>query len=382
MPPKLDTVVDIKKYLKQLNIEFNSRGNKQYLLSLVPEDSQKPPSPDKVPIKRKPIGQGVIAVKCFSRLFIVVQDTDETERDVDCYGHPGNSKLSLPTCRNFVFEKSTGTSNEYNFKSVFLPFLRQDKGNWIHKDGNLDLKSNIVPSLIKYISTKMCGSSKNCQSDIKVFLKEFINRFGCWRQLQLSAALAQPGELWTIVPVAIYLREFALTHNWYSPIDLPDIASDQKKLATYIQANPEFDLDVSDLKKKYGTGNMVVNIIIILKNKIMANIARMPEIISTRDFIQNLVESGRILDDAHFEGGFFYIRNTVMGQINYNPIVCNNIEKVGDWIEVNEWLSTNGALCKDKDASKPKTKELPKSEKSKSAVANLSDGEKFSDWWL
>lgn len=413
MPPKLDTVADIKGYLKQLNIKFDSKGNKKYLLSLVPEDSQKPPSPDEVvPSKRKPVdvpdkvqskrtpkadvpvkvtpkvagGQRVIALKCFSRLFIVVQDTEETEYDVDCYGHLGNAKLSLPTCRNFVFEKSTGKSNVFNFKSVCLPFLRQDKSGWIHKDGNLDKKSHILSSLINYISPKMRGEHLKCQSDIKSFLKEFINRFGCWRQLQLSAALAQPGELWIIVPVARYLREFALTYNWCNPIDL-DIERDQKKLDAYIEGNPEFDLDVSDLKKKYGTTNMIVNMITILKNRIKANMVRMPEIRSTREFIQNLAESGRILDVADVEGGFFYKRNTDMRPIIYDPIVCNNIETVKDWMEVNVWLRDNGALCKEKDAptekgSSKSEKSESKSEKSESAAANLSDGEKFSGWWV
>jgi len=392
MPPKLDTVRDIKEYLKQLNIKFDSKGNKKYLLSLVPEDSQKPPSPDEVvPDKRKPKadvlvkvtpkvagGQRVIAVKCFSRLFIVVQDTEETERDIDCYGHLGNAKLSLSTCRNFVFEKSTGKSNVFNFKSVCLPFLRQDKSGWIHKDGNIKHQPTILFYLEKYISDKMRGISENCQSDIKLFLKEFIDRFGCWRQVQLSAALAQPGELWTVVPVARYLREFALTYNWLS-WNLPDIESDQKKLETYLKDNEEFDLDVSILRKKYAYTNQVVNVIINLKNKIKANMPLMPEIISTREFIKNLAESGRILDGV--DGiGFFYKRNTAMRPIIYDPIVCNNIETVRDWMQVNDWLSDNGALCKDKDA--PIEKGSSKSKKSESAAANLSDGEKFSGWWV
>jgi len=406
MPPKLDTVRDIKEYLKQLNIKFDSKGNKKYLLSLVPEDSQKPLSPDEVvPDKRKPVdvpdkvqskrkpkadvpvkvtpkvagGQRVIAVKCFSRLFIVVQDTEETERDIDCYGHLGNAKLSLSTCSNFAFEKSTGKSNKYNFKSVCLPFLRQDKSGWIHKDGNIKHQPTILFYLEKYISDKMRGISEKCQSDTKLFLKEFIDRFGCWRQVQLSAALAQPGELWTVVPVARYLREFALTYNWLS-WNLPDIESDQKKLETYLKDNEEFDLDVSILRKKYAYTNPVVNVIINLKNKIKANMPLMPEIISTREFIQNLADSGRILDGADVEGGFFYKRNTDMRPIIYDPIVCNNIETVRDWMEVNDWLRDNGALCKDKDA--PTEKGSSKSEKSESVVANLSDDGKFSGWWV
>lgn len=342
------TIVEIQELLKDKGIKFKKGLKKQHYLDLL----------DSMVEMGAP--QRVLEMRCSKRLLIIVEDSDEQERNTDCFGYPTN-------CTNFAFEKSTGTSNKYNFKSVYMPIKRQDSDGWLNKHGGMggpksrELMMSILGTVIK---SDLCGLNKDkCKSfnDVDKFLFEFIDRFGCWRQLQLSAALAKPGELWNIVPAAISLKKFAMSHNWCGKTSTDQIDKDARsKLMAYPESFRTVDLDyltkivinpekhlsnMPELRKDikdYTEGKVIAQKVKILRKYVEET---EPQIIRDRAFIDALDYSNRIVSPINYLG-FFYKRLNTMNDIDYTIDVdytkCT-IEESGD--VVNQWLESSHALC-------------------------------------
>jgi hypothetical protein len=181
--------------------------------------------------------ESVLAVVRFAHRYIVIVKGPETEIDslpgVSDYNTPF---LSLPgpprPCKNMAFELSTGTSNVYNFPGVFLPILRVDANSWLHKDQGLgghqpsfirDRREHSIPVavLYNYVLSKLHveGHDEECMKRAIIFLDQFIDRFGTWKQLQVSASFG--GILWDNYKVTRYLREFVLTYNFMPRVSDP-----------------------------------------------------------------------------------------------------------------------------------------------------------------
>ena len=116
-----------------------------------------------------------------------------------------------PVKQSFAFEYSTGTSNRgENFPNIFLPIMNINAHkNYIEKAANLDLivKDELIEVILPQIIDK-------CKDNAMIHLEYFLKRFGCWKQLQISAALG--GETWETFEHFKILREFALTHDFIS----------------------------------------------------------------------------------------------------------------------------------------------------------------------
>lgn len=120
-------------------------------------------------------------------------------------------------CRRIPFFISTGTSNIMNFPGMLLPFLSlTNTMGWLRKDHSRDVREgqafytpnyyalhNFIMHAIKHDDEKDYIRS----SDL---LSEFLSRFGCWDQIQVSASFSAP--LWDHKVFAA-LRRIALTHN-------------------------------------------------------------------------------------------------------------------------------------------------------------------------
>lgn len=125
-------------------------------------------------------------------------------------------------CSNQAYYLSSGTSNTKevgNFQGVFFPFLRiqteaidpYPKG-WIYKYTLGGTKSRtmdeVIESLQKYPEFK--GIS---EQDITL-LRNFINKFASWWQIQQSASLiANQASSWLIFPILQKLRIFCLAYD-------------------------------------------------------------------------------------------------------------------------------------------------------------------------
>ena len=388
MPPKKKelTIREMQEKLDELSIVYELKKLRQYYVNLLAEvDLPKVDLQDQKDINIKVSVPKVLSLRLFQRLLIIVQDTEEQERDMDCYGHPGNKK-QLQTCNNFAFEKSTGVSNKYNFKTVWLPILRQDADTWLHKDGGLGslFNSHLLSTLIKYIQGKLCEKKDRCFVEIALFLKEFLSRFGCWRQLQISAALSKKDELWNIIPTCIVLKDFVLNYNWCEPLDIDLNLDAENKIKNILKSNPELNVDIKELTNLIGKGKGTPVISTLRQLKIYVENSK--GIQENIDFIKKLDESGRLFEGKNTSArrGFFYKQLNTMGSILYNLedyVDCKDVGKCS--ATVNKWLSDNKALCKDQNAL-VKNKEDTSIKTSIQVVDKQKDDEKekFSGWFF
>ena len=62
------------------------------------------------------------------------------------------------------------------------------------------------------------GHGPECLKESFVFVNEFISRFGCWKQLQISACLSdkENKDVWNGTSAGNILREIVVSYNWYS----------------------------------------------------------------------------------------------------------------------------------------------------------------------
>ena len=117
--------------------------------------------------------------------------------------------LNYPVNQSFAFEYSTGTSNiGENFPTTFLPIMYIDGvGRYLNKARGLDedigeyiIETIILPYIIE-----------ECKNNAREHLLYFLKRFGCWKQLQISAAIG--GEAWDTYKHLTLLQRFAFTHD-------------------------------------------------------------------------------------------------------------------------------------------------------------------------
>lgn len=117
--------------------------------------------------------------------------------------------------QSFAFEYSTGTSNlGENFPNTFLPIMHiETVGRYLQKSGGLEkiILDKINEEILEHIINE-------CRENAKKHLYYFIKRFGCWKELQISAALG--GETWDTFQHFINLRIFALSHDYINDINL------------------------------------------------------------------------------------------------------------------------------------------------------------------
>jgi hypothetical protein len=166
-----------------------------------------------------------------SELDYVNHDTDITFQDP-----PGDPQ-------NFAFEYSSGTSNPgENFPNTFLPIRRYQLGNGsnllktpsIHmlKKGNFVGEYGMTSELyiFNYIIEQI---PDNCRDSAYRHLKYFAARFGCWKELQISAALG--GGAWDSDYLELkLLKKFVLSHDC-----IPITPITERKLPDTVE-NPDY----------------------------------------------------------------------------------------------------------------------------------------------
>ena len=285
----------------------------------------------------------VIATKCGDRLFIIVEDTSFQEQDNDCYGH-----RTSPVCKNYAFLQSTGKSNVHNFKNTFLPFKRIDASGWIHKDGGLDTYVyNVVYNiLIKAMESLQC----ECLGQTKLFLNEFLCRFGCWKQLQISAMLSDGSDIWGQTHMGEELKKFVMNHNYVTPHNL------ETYINTVLIENRDEELkqaestsipnEQSDQARHYKRKKTIKKLTEYDHNAILQNI----DLIKNMDLLAEPAASRQPIsyngiNNSHYHGGLFYIRKVPLAQLHYH-----HNHTTGCARDVNEWLAYYSALCEDKDS--------------------------------
>ena len=162
----------------------------------------------------------VIAVKLAGRLLVIVKDTSN-------YGYNCHDMYVNENCKNFTFEYSSGTSNpNENFRDTFLPILRfADDGYMFKTYMGSRLLKKIFPIVFKYVyyNLELNQHTKSCAVIVEEFLKKFITRFSCWRELQLSAALSGDTGIWNNLAIGRVLKEFALNYDF---VYVPDSKDD------------------------------------------------------------------------------------------------------------------------------------------------------------
>ena len=201
-----------KKQFRKTNKKINKKQLKKTIIPFLTQKSHKVSvnkSKGNVTLrifnaKRYKKGGGTkitIETNSFNRLFLVAQ-------------------LLSSTPKSFVFEYSSGKSNiGQNFPNTFLPIKHVEVDCYIKKSGDLyktTLYNNVLfnDKLTEFIS----GSGCPIEAGMK-HLEYFINRFGLWEELQISAALGggrDTKSVWDIreFPYFQKLREFALNNDY------------------------------------------------------------------------------------------------------------------------------------------------------------------------
>uniref|UniRef100_A0A6C0HGG8 Uncharacterized protein n=1 Tax=viral metagenome TaxID=1070528 RepID=A0A6C0HGG8_9ZZZZ len=124
----------------------------------------------------------------------------------------------LDTPEGFAFEYSSGKSNiGQNFPNTFLPIKHVQADCYIKKSG--DLYKNILYNNESF-DDKLKEFTIGCPTAAGMkHLEYFINRFGVWKELQISAALGggrDTKSVWDIrgFPYVQKLRDFALNNDY------------------------------------------------------------------------------------------------------------------------------------------------------------------------
>ena len=154
----------------------------------------------------------VISTKLGGRLIVIVQDT--TNYGLKCHNWYINE-----TCQNFVFEYSTGTSNPgENFRNTFVPILGVANDGYMYKTfmRKMDTEKRIFPIVFKYVyyQLELNQHTKSCAVIVEDFLRKFLEKFSCWKELQLSAALSGDTGIWNKLAVGRVLKEFVLNYDF------------------------------------------------------------------------------------------------------------------------------------------------------------------------
>lgn len=241
-------------------------------------------------------------------------------------------------CENFAFELSTGTSNAYNFKGVFLPILRQDSSGWLHKDGGLNCWRNIQTYFTdKYKVIKM---TNECREEMDAVFKEFLPRFGSWKQIQISAALAKADDLWQQTRFFRDLRNFVLTHNYCTFKPMSDSLEKLKEITQTATKRGVLELlgaEKVDFKWSRVDIQLYQEYIKEKRNKDTL-LSLGPE------FMDRVKRASSEKPVIKYENTFFYKRENQLPDFNhvFQPFVKNSQI---DYQQVNTWLRDHNALC-------------------------------------
>ena len=355
----MPTVVELKKMLKEKGIQFGPKDLKADLEKLL--KSITPEKKSKVEV--------VSAINAL-RLLVIVRDESEMEINYFCTGYGD-------LCTNFVFEKSSGTSNEYNFRNVFLPIMRHQQSGWLNKASGLDTQCVFYLSKMIYTILKKLGHSEECIKESFVFLNEFLSRFGCWKHLQISAALSdiRYQDVWNMTVVGEILKDIAFTYNWY-PMQInkfKDLTPEMEKkieegrafkasiLDRVYDSSQDLDIQIPDVTTKKGARNDIY----IQRDSISINRKINPNLI-------HIIQWG--------QEGFFYKRETPMTPISIKKKDFVDIPDKSPK-SINAWLESNNALCLKEDDIKRDTpaSTVPPTPKEKEE-RTLDDEGYFSGW--
>jgi hypothetical protein len=272
----------------------------------------------------------VLAVKLDMRMFVIVKDKTDEEagQDNDCPGHG-----KIPSCHNFAFIKSTGSSNIYNYLNTFLPIKRIDTYGWIHKDYGLNTNQYVQYVLYRYIQEIMTGYSEDCIAQINVFVNQFLSRFGCWKQLQLSAVISDNQDVWGQTHMGNLLKDFVLTHN-YINIDIEVIPNYKEELKKAEEKNGKYS--ERGVPKLYWEHRMLLNKLRKYdESKVLRNL----------DFLSKFQVLNFPLPDYVKRIGAFYKRPVMLKPIHLN------IEEEQSKTSLNDWLLSYSALCEVEDSA-------------------------------
>ena len=171
------------------------------------------PKIKRIDIIRKILGKFVVSLA--AKRFIIVASLPDDPYLEKCFDMYESYAYEKKTCKNIPMFLSTGKSNTSSFENVFLPFIRQD-GEWLNKGKGSIINGNYNPNfcaVYEYLTNKMIllGHSDECIKESQILLLEFLERFNCWVQIQISASLG--GSFWEDYTVMTLLKQFALTHN-------------------------------------------------------------------------------------------------------------------------------------------------------------------------
>ena len=114
--------------------------------------------------------------------------------------------------QSYAFEYSSGTSNlGENFPNTFLPINYIDPTGWIGKTRDLfwQTHEHLLTYLYNYILIQL---PLNCRHNAYLHLEYFLKRFGCWKEIQISASFG--GGIWeSDYEEFTILREFVLNYD-------------------------------------------------------------------------------------------------------------------------------------------------------------------------
>jgi hypothetical protein len=386
----MPTIVELKKLLTEKGIQFKSKDLKADLEKLLKgaeareltrkssraeareltPKSARAEARELSPKSAHPHNSAtVVSAIDAKRLLVIVKDESEQEINYFCSGYG-------TLCTNFVFEKSTGTSNIYNFRNTFLPIMRQEKGGWLNKASDLQYECVFYVSQMVYTIMKNHGHSEECIKEAFVFLNEFLSRFGCWKHLQISAALSddKDKDIWNSTVIGGILKNITFNYNFY-PMKINKFNPDTEEILEKLEFGREFKKSlgdrVYDSSRELSISLPKVNArkstrsdISIFPNALTINRKSNPNPI-------NIVQWG--------QEGFFYKRKT--------PIVHLQIEekhfaKIADKSSesVNEWLENNSALCLKEDSNEGPAGHSSKADRVDRADRVLDDDSYFSGW--
>ena len=200
--------------------------------------------------------------------------------------------------------------------------------------------------------------TEECQKEMKEFLKEFISRFGCWKQIQISAALAKPDDLWFNTLFFRTLRETALTCNFCIYDSLETLEEELRKMdEEEIKAKR---IPISQIKDDSSIkGNMLIYCKYLKSKPIITKIKEIKSLGLERAI--GYAYERRV--SKKFKNGFLYRRAepiTPMTDFVIPPFIRDDSV---NFRVVNDWLLSRGALCERQDKQGGKSDEILEEQK-------------------
>ena len=181
------------------------------------------------------------------------------------------------------------------------------------------------------------GYTMECIDNMGVFLDKFIDRFGCWKQLQLSAMLSRRDDFWYQTKVGDMLRKFVFSYDYSKAL---------------VKTNPDDQVFLKKIKDR------------ILDIQGWTNGRKT---VGTAKYMQYY---------GLFNGGFFYLRESELEPLQYT--IPKGVPCDYDCVIINDWLAEHGALCVVED--NPKMSQDSKKEMEKQKTIAEDSDTLFSGW--